>query len=210
MASRLIRSVLVLVAILGLALPVEAVQAAGSPLPSLAAFARNLINGNEDQLVGVYVPELFARVVVQQPSGDPAFVSNTADVITQFARASEFGSTGLMAHNYLAGYQFASLANGQVIYLVFGDGRTVPYVIQEIARYQALQPNSAYSAFKDLEDGQQVGASELFLRIYDRPGALVLQTCISAEGISTWGRLFVVAMPAPRASASRNPCSACQ
>jgi hypothetical protein len=31
--------------------------------------------------------------------------------------------------------------------------------------------------------------------IYGRRGDLVLQTCIEAQGIDTWGRLFVIAEP---------------
>ena len=83
-------------------------------------------------------------------------------------------------------------------------------MIGEIARFKAMQPNSAFSAFEDLEDGERVGASDLFSRIYDRPGALILQTCIRAEGLISWGRLFVVALPADKAQALRVTCSACQ
>ena len=210
MALSFFRSALTLAAIIGLALPTGGARAAGSLLPALAAFARDLVNGNADQLVGVYAPDLFARGVVQQPPEDPTFVSTSADMLTQFRTASELGSTGLLAHNYLAGSQFSSLRNGQVIYLVFGNGRTVPYVISEIARFKALKPNSAYSAFENLEDGDDVGASDLFSRIYGRPGALILQTCIRAEGLNSWGRLFVVALPAYKTQTPRVTCSACE
>jgi hypothetical protein len=210
MAPRLLRFVLTLLGILCLALPTGNAAAADSPLPPLTAFAQDLVNGNPDQLVGVYVPNLFARGVVQQPVEDPAFVSTTADVLTQFSKASELGSTGLLAHNYLAGSQFSSLESGQVIYLVFGNGRTASYVISEVARYKAIQPNSAFSAFEDLESGTRVGASDLFSQVYGRQGAVILQTCIRAEGINTWGRLFVVAQPTSKAPTARAPCSACQ
>jgi len=82
-----------------------------------------------------------------------------------------------------------------MIHLVFGDGRTAPYVVTESLRFQALQPNSVYSAFVSLANGAQIGAADLFAEVYDRPGALILQTCIQADGLSTWGRLFVVAQP---------------
>jgi hypothetical protein len=210
MAPRLLRFVLTLLAIIGLALPTSTTRAAGAPLPTLDAFASDLITGDAAELVGVYAPDLFAHRVVQQPPGEPGFVSDLADVLTQYGKASELGSTGILAHNYLAGSRFASLSTGQVIHLVYGNGRTVTYVISEVARFKALQPNSAFSAFEDLQEDSRVGASELFSRMYGRPGVLVFQTCIKAEGNLSWGRLFVAALPISRSRTLRAACRDCQ
>ena len=105
------------------------------------------------------------------------------------------GSTGLLAHNDLAGTEFSSIQDGQVIYLIFGDGSLRRYSVSQLFRFQAKQPNSAQSDFINLETGARLTSQSLFSRMYDRPGALVLQTCIEADGIGTWGRLFVVALP---------------
>lgn len=181
-----------------LAQPVGVARAADRPLPSLDTFADALANGDAHVLRGVYIAGLLANPVVQQPVGDPGFVSSDRDQLTQFQQASELGSTGVLAHNFLAGGQFANIHPGRIIHLVYGDGRTSSFIVRDVMRYQALQPKSSYSAFVDLEDGRQVGASELFIHVYGRPGALVLQTCIEAQGLSTWGRLFVVAEPIHR------------
>ncbi|MFH1184927.1 MAG: hypothetical protein V1755_07795, partial [Chloroflexota bacterium] len=119
------------------------------------------------------------------------------NVLTQFGKASQRGSTGLLAHNYLAGAQFALIEMGQPIYLIRGDGRKTSFVVTDIFRFQALQPNSVDSEFIDLASGAQMSAATLFSRMYSRHGAVVLQTCIASDGIRTWGRLFVIAAPTP-------------
>lgn len=178
-------------------------------LPTLATFADALTNGDARALRGVYVPGILANAVVQQPAGDPGFVSSDRDLLTQFQQASQLGSTGVLAHNFLAGSEFSEIQPGRIIYLIYGDGRTSAFIVRDALRYQALQPMSAYSAFVDLADGRQLGASELFVGVYGRRGALVLQTCIEAEGISTWGRLFVVAEPFHRRALQQYACVNC-
>ena len=173
---------------------------AGSPtgrLPSLQAFASQFKNGKAEVLAGVYIPELLAAQVTQQPAGNAGFVTAWPNYVTQFSTASRFGSIGLLAHNYLAGRSFSQLGKNQTFHLVYGNGRAVTFVVTEILRYQALEPNSVTSTFKDLESGALLSTSELFLRLYNRPGVVVLQTCISAEGNSSWGRLFIIAEPLP-------------
>ncbi len=173
-------------------------DSAGEPeayLPGLVAFSSQIANGKADQLRGVYVVNLFADQVMQQPSGEPGFVSPAPDVLTQFSGAAQFGSTGLLAHNYLAGTEFAQIQLGQTVYLVYGDGHTRAYLVTQRLTYRALQPDSAYSSFVDLSSGEKLSAFVLFDSIYDRPGSVILQTCIEANGSPTWGRLFVIAEP---------------
>ena len=50
----------------------------------------------------------------------------------------------------------------------------------------------ATSKFKNLDTKKLITASELFTNIYTK-NDLVLQTCISQSGESSWGRLFVLA-----------------
>ncbi len=173
----------------------DGLQPAAAGLPTLETFAGQLANGEVDQLRGLYAPGLFADRIVPQPAGAAGFVASEPDVLTQFGNASQLGAIGLLAHNYLAGKQFSQMGTGQIIYLVYGDGHTQSYAITGLAMFQALQPNSDYSSFIDLATGEKVGAFALFTRIYDRPGSVVLQTCIAENGISTWGRLFVIAEP---------------
>ena len=127
--------------------------------------------------------------------GNNEFVSPRKNIVTQFDRAFHFGSTGLLAHNYLAGYSFSLLEEDQVFYLIYGDGQISAFVVTEILRYHALEPASASSKFMDLGNGDLLTTSEAFSKIYNRPGQVIFQTCISKGKNLIWGRLFVVAEP---------------
>jgi hypothetical protein len=109
--------------------------------------------------------------------------------------AADYGSTAFLAHNYLAGANFFQVSEGQVITLVYGDGSTADFVVQSIRRFQALSPNSTQSTFVDLENNQKLSAADLFYSMYNSDNPVVLQTCIANEGESSWGRLFVIAVP---------------
>ena len=88
-----------------------------SVFPSLAEFSRAVNSSYPDQLTGVYVKDEFAFPVLQQPSGQPGFVSTAAETVTQFALANRYGTIGLLAHNYLAGANFSQLTIGEKISL---------------------------------------------------------------------------------------------
>jgi hypothetical protein len=164
-------------------------------LLSLDAFVAIVENGEAGILRGVYVPEVFASEVIQQPDEIATYVSSVENTLTQFQLASRFGSIGLLAHNYLAGNTFFLLAKGQKFYLIYGDGETKVFVVTQTLRYQALQPDSPSSKFVDLADGHILTASKLFRKVYNRPDHVILQTCIYSDEIPTWGRLFVIAKP---------------
>ena len=164
-------------------------------LPALTTFSSWLKNGKAGLLRGVYVPGVLADGVVQQPAGQGDFVTPRQGYVTQFGAASELGSTGLLAHNYLAGAAFSLMQAGQLIYLVYGDGKTVAFMVTHRLQYQALQPNSPYSNFVDLGNRRSMTASQVFSAAYGHPGAVVFQTCIAANGVDSWGRLFVIAEP---------------
>jgi len=164
-------------------------------LPRMDSFVAQIKDGEADELRGIYVPEILAAHIVQQPSGMEAFVSPVENVATQFRLASKVGSTGLLAHNYLAGKNFAMLKEGQEFFLIYGDGKVSAFTVSEILQYQALEPYSTSGSFVDLENDDLLTTAELFTKIYSRPGQVVLQTCIEANGNQSWGRLFVIAEP---------------
>jgi hypothetical protein len=87
------------------------------------------------------------------------------------------------------------LLEGQKFFLVYGDGQVASFRVSEILRFQALQPYSSESNFVDLQNDASLTTTELFKKVYGRPGQAVLQTCIEADGIASWGRLFVIAEP---------------
>jgi len=169
-------------------------------LPTFISFSKSVQNGQADVLRGVYVNNVLALPVVQQPTGNPGFVSNTDGVTTQFRMATQFGNIGLLAHNHLAGKSFSQLMAGQEVLMIYGDGRIEHFVVKEVLQYQALQPYSPYSSFRNLAKDEVLTAEQMFKRVYFGDKHLTFQTCIEAEGNLSWGRLFVIAVPKEESS----------
>jgi hypothetical protein len=173
-------------------------QAIGNPdgnLPGFADFSRSVHNGEADVLRGVYVQNVLALPIVQQPGDQPYYVSNHNDEITQFGMATQYGNIGLLAHNTLSGKFFSQISQGQPIRLVYGNGRVEYFVVTDILRFQASDPESVSSSFRNLERNETLSSGEMFNRIYNGERHLVFQTCIEADGNASWGRLFVIAVP---------------
>jgi hypothetical protein len=176
---------------LGFVIPVQAREA----LPTLTSFIASVRDGNAKAVRGVYVQNVMAFPIVQQPSGYPGFVSTEDRVLTQFNMAAEVGNVGLLAHNYLAGSAFPQLATGQEVKLIYGDGRIESFIITHTLRYQALDPYSTSSDFRNLDTNISISAEELFRQVYRGDRHVTFQTCIEANGNSSWGRLFIIAEP---------------
>jgi hypothetical protein len=168
-----------------------------SPASALNDFAATLKNGQAGQVVGVYVHDVFSLKVAPQPSNNPAYVNSDPGYATQFSLASQYGSIGLLAHNYLSGSFFSSLTTGQEVDIIYGDGSVRRYSISVIRHFQALSPLSTASNFVDLDNprNNQLSNSDLFHQIYNQGDRVVFQTCITANGDTSWGRLFVIATP---------------
>lgn len=164
-------------------------------IPTLSSFINSVRDGNALVLRGVYVRNVMAYPIVQQPTGLAGYVSTDHQMVTQFNMAAEAGNVGLLAHNYLAGADFTQLTSGQEVNLIYGDGRVESFVITKILRYQALDPYSTSSDFRNLDTGISISAAELFGQVYRGDRHLTLQTCIAANGNSSWGRLFIIAQP---------------
>ncbi len=165
-------------------------------LPSLEAFATQQAIAAKDRVTGLYIPGVLAAPIVEQPAGNNGYVSPLPNTITRFRVASQVGVLGLLGHNTLAGSAFFKLKNGDVFYVIYGDGSIKPFIVTKILKYQALSPNSPYSDFIDLTTGERLSVTQAFQRTYGQAqGGAVLQTCIARNGIGTWGRIFVVAYP---------------
>jgi hypothetical protein len=144
-------------------LPVKSVQAATSPI-SLNNFAAALNNSNSSQLVGIYIDNILALRVVQQPS--PYFVSSLTNTVTQFGLAANHGSIGLLAHNYLSGMHFPTIATGTKINLIFGNGSIKTYQVEKIKEYQALSPDDLHSDFVNLDNPSGILSVTDRVRLY--------------------------------------------
>ena len=173
--------------------------------PSFSDFSQIVQNAQVEVLRGVYVPNVLALPVVQQPVGNAGYVSSRNGQLTQFSVAAQYGNIGLLAHNNLSGKSFSQLAVGQEVRLIFGDGKIEYFVISEILQYQALQPTSPWSTFRDLATDETITANQLFQRVYTGNRHITFQTCIEENGNLSWGRLFIVAMPKPSNSQFGRP-----
>jgi hypothetical protein len=186
-----------LILIVSLMIPVFPTQAKELPASdtNFTRFVDSVRDGQTGMLRGVYAEGALSLLVVQQPSTQPAFVSSALGVVTEFQAAKAAGNVGLLAHNYLAGKDFAFLAPGQEVRAVFGDGKVEYFKITKILRFKTLQPKSVTSDFIDLDNGKLFTATQVFERVYRGARHLTFQTCIYKDGNSSWGRLFVMAEP---------------
>ena len=173
-------------------------EAAAQPpgIPPLEDFAAQVQGGGGHTPVGLYLPEHLAARVVPQPPDNPAYVPFQPDQVALFRLAVQYNVWGFLAHNTLAGAAFFALQEGDVFYVLFGDGKVQPFLVTRVLRYQALSPNSPYSDFIDLQTGERLTATQVFHRTYGAArGGAVLQTCIARNGLDNWGRLFLLARP---------------
>lgn len=165
-----------------------------SPNASKLAFISQVMNGNSEQVTGIWLPNLTGLMVEEQPAGKSGFVSDQPDKVTHFQLAADFGSIGLLAHSYLAGAFFNDLELDQTIIIIYGDGSTDKYKITEIRQYQALDPDNALTNFAAIDNGgKKISQEDLFYEIYNHPGRLILQTCILFNNDNQWGRKFIIA-----------------
>jgi hypothetical protein len=135
------------------------------PPVTLQSFITSVQNGGANTVMGVYVQDVLAQLVAQQPANDYAYISLARDQVTQFSLA-QAPVVGLIAHIELAGNKFSGLTTGQELYLVLGNGRALHYQVSRIASYQAVNPASPTSSFVDLATGQTLSAAKLFALYY--------------------------------------------
>jgi hypothetical protein len=161
----------------------------------LNAFVASLPSGSAQHVTGVYVSSDFEFKVMQQPPSMPTYISILRNTVTQYSLAAQYGSIGLLAHNYLSGAQFSDLVVGQQVDIVNGDGTVRQFRVSEIHHYKALSPYDPYSQFVDLDaGGAQLSSTDVFHRMYSG-NRVVFQTCMYVDGASVGGRLFVIATP---------------
>ena len=186
---------LLMLAILCLDLTPALAVGNSAAIPSLAEFSKIVQNGQKDVVRGVYVQNLLALPVVQQPEGNATYVSSQEGEVTEFSTAAQYGNVGLLAHNYKAGRFFFQLTSGQDVQLIYGDGHAETFVIKKILQFQALEPTNPFSSFRNIDKDETLDAGQMFNRVYAGQRHLTLQTCIAAKGNPSWGRVFVIALP---------------
>jgi hypothetical protein len=177
--------------------PTQAATPQAAAIPGFEKFVTAVSDGNASTVRGVYVPGVLALRVKQQPAGNAGYVSSAAGVATQFGMAAEMGTTGLLAHNFAAGKSYSNLAIGNEVKVVYGDGSVKTYIVSAIYQYQALDSNNPYGDLVDLSTGVQMPVADVFNAVYGGGDHVTFQTCIAKNGNASWGRLFVVATPAP-------------
>lgn len=195
LAFSLILISVLLTALAPAAMLIPVTGSASNELPTPQQFAQQVLGEDQNSITGLYLSGVAALPVLQQPSNNAGFVSEEPDKVTQFGMASQYGSTGILAHNYLAGQYFFQLQPNQIILLTYGDGSVAYYRISQVLQYQAISPFDPYTNFVDLQTNETVDVVSVFNTVYAHEDRLVLQTCIDANGNSSWGRLFVIAEP---------------
>lgn len=164
-------------------------------LPALNKFARQVSDGRELAVRGVYVPDVLALPVVQQPLGKNTFVSESLGTVTQFQLAALYNVIGLLAHNYLSGDLFSKLEVGQDVYVVMGNGSIQRFQVTSIHKFQKKFPSNPNSSYIDLNTGKQLSMRQVFRRFYQGEHRIIFQTCLEKNGNLIWGLLFVQAEP---------------
>jgi hypothetical protein len=163
--------------------------------PELMGFIANVFNGLENEISGIFIPEVLALPVVHQPGGNSAFVSDDYETITLFSSASLQGVIGLLAHNYLSGSLFYNIQMEDIVYVVYGDGSIKRYQIDSIEQYQRLERSNLRSSFQDLLSDRIFSSDEIFERYYRGQDKITFQTCLERYGINNWGLTFTTASP---------------
>ena len=125
--------------------------------------------------------------VIQQYGQEPTWISRTPGAVTQFNRGD---GLGFLAHNYLAGADFAALRPGDIITVVYSDESKSYYLVSRSYDYKHI----GYRLYQFTDTGQNLASDALLDTMY-QPGELTLQTCIAQGGNDEWGRLFVHAHP---------------
>ena len=147
-------------------------------------------NKNSINISRVTVPGKFSYSVPQAGNSVP----NQAGVVGQYAEAKGNGNIGLLAHNYLAGSSFAWINYGDEVQVTNSNGNIEYYVVNNILRFKASNPNDFTKPFIDEGSGQNYSARGLFNIAY-KSGMVTFQTCIAQGGSTTWGIIFVQAVP---------------
>lgn len=145
--------------------------------------------GGGKSAVRVAVDGVFSYPVVQSGSKVP----NQGGVLGQYSVAKNKNNIGLLGHNYLSGGAFFALAPGMHVTVQLSNGKTQTYEIYNVLRFKATDPNDFSKPFLDMS-GKEYKAKQVFRMGY-RKGQLTFQTCITAEGSSTWGVMFIQAKP---------------
>ncbi len=143
----------------------------------------------------VSVKDGFNLPIIQQPEGNPFYVSNKPDVITQFSSPALDGVVGLLAHDFRAGAEFYGLKIGQMLKIFYEQGTVRDYQVVSIHRFQKLDSSSVYSDLVDLETNEQVTTSQVYDRFYRGSHHVTFQTCLAGNGRLDWGLYFVIAEP---------------
>jgi hypothetical protein len=180
-------------------LPTQEPAPTSTPEPDVSEafidFIYHVQNGQTGILTGVYVEDVLALPIVQQPDRNYMYVSEDMGVVTQFQSAANRGVTGLLAHNYLSGDLFFNLKIGDEVRLVYGDGSVKGYLVSEIESYEKIDRRSSNSDYVNVETNERLSTQELFTRMYSGEEKVTFQTCIKKGSDWSWGRIFIKAMP---------------
>ena len=164
---------------------------------NLKDFSAALKTETGTDLKGIYANGVLALRVVQQPSGQPGYVSSSEGAVTQFPMAKPYNVIGYLAHNFSSGSLFVNLKLGDKLSLIYADGTVKEIQITKVDKCQAVSPSSPNSDFLNLATGERLTAKQVFYKYFTGNPHVTLQTCIQQGDQESWGRLFIVAQLIP-------------
>jgi hypothetical protein len=161
----------------------------------LELFVKEIEDGTEF-VRGVYIKNILALHIVQQPKHKNTDVTLIPGAVSQFRLAEEVGSIGLLGRSESVGKNFLKISKGEEVIVINGKGKTTTYKVSEILKFKAFEPDNPSSNFVQLDEdnkpikGTYINANNLFQKIYSaRNNRLVLQTCFDRDE----GRIFFIA-----------------
>ncbi len=167
----------------------------GTDVPDLFWNTFTFLEAEDLIALQVTVPDVFDFPVTQQPVGKEIYVSNKAGEVTQFRMPSYTGVTALIAHNYLAGQEFYKLNAGQQFWVQYDGEHSYRYRVTGSYRFKKLDPPNPSSRLIDLQNNQELSATQVYDRFYKGDHHVTFQTCLEGDGRLDWGLYFVVGEP---------------
>ncbi len=161
----------------------EKKQDAGG-IPSLEEFRRGVMNGNANQLTGIWVEDILAFRV---QAGLTTYAPTSDDALSIYRWAWEHGVVGLLIHDYRGGTKLYQLYPGTMIAAIYGNGGVDWYVSRGGTWYEAKTVSSRgfagpFRTWSCTECDFDLTVQNLRQRHYAGNHHLAFQTCVTAGG----------------------------
>jgi len=172
-------------------------------IPSLEEFRRSVMNGNANQLTGIWVEDILAFKV---SPGTHSYAPSTRNTASVYSWADDHGVTALLIHNYLGGTLLYQLNAGMYIAVVYGNGGVDWYLSRGGTWYEArnYSPSGFKGPFRIWSCGDcdfDISVQDIRWRHYAGTPHLAFQTCVETAdrvGLVIIDAYFIGTPPSPQ------------